>query len=155
MGTLWQDIRFGLRMLAKHRGFTAIALITLAIGIGANTIMFSVVDAMLFRPMHVKDPDRLVYCGIRDFGLITYEMYSDMRDDNPVFSVLIAHNYRSCRGTWVQANVVRHMDVMYVSSNYFPALGVAPAYGRTFLAEEERYGAVPVAMLSYKTWQSL
>ncbi len=155
MTTLWQDIRYGVRMLAKNRGFTAIALVTLAVGIGANTIMFSVVNALLFRPMHVKDPDRLVHCGIRDFGLITYEMYTDMRDDNPVFSDLIAHNYGYCRGTWVQANVVRHMDAMYVSANYFSALGVAPAYGRTFQPEEERYGAEPVAVLSYKTWQSL
>ncbi|MDY0354413.1 MAG: ABC transporter permease [Sedimentisphaerales bacterium] len=155
MGTLWQDIRFGLRMLAKNRGFTAIALVTLAVGIGANTIMFSVVNAMLFRPMHVREPDRLVYCGIREFGLVTYEMYSNMRDDNPVFSDLIAHNWGYCRGTWVQGDLVRHMDLMYVSANYFSALGVAPAYGRTFQTEQERYGAEPVAVLSYQTWQRL
>jgi len=155
MTTLWQDVRYGLRMLAKNRGFTAIALVTLAIGIGANTIMFSVVNAMLFRPMHVKDPDRLVHCGIRNFGLITYTMYADMRDDNPVFSDLIAHNYGYCRGTWVQGDVVRHMDLMYVSADYFSVLGVVPAYGRTFQPEEERYGAEPVVVLSHQTWQRL
>jgi predicted permease len=140
-------------MLKKSPGFTAIALITLAIGIGANTIMFSVVNALLFRPMHVKNPDRLVHCGIRNFGFVTYAMYADMRDDNPVFSDLIAHNYGSYRGTWVQGDMVRHMDLLYVSTNYFSALGVTPAYGRTFLPEEERYGAEPVVVLSYQFWQ--
>ena len=127
MGTLWQDIRYALRRLRKSPGFTAIALITLAIGIGANTIMFSLVDALMFRPMHVKEPDRLVHCGIRNFGFFDYPLYVDMRDDNPVFSDLIAHNYGSRRGTWVQGEVVRHMDLMYVSTNYFSALGVTPS----------------------------
>jgi predicted permease len=153
METLWQDFRFAGRMLKKSPGFTAIALVTLAIGIGANTIMFSVVNALLFRPLHVKEPDRLVYCGIRNFGFFTYPMYTDMRDDNPVFSDLVAHNYGSYRGTWVQGDVVKHMDLLYVSANYFSTLGVAPAYGRTFLPEEERYGAEPVVVLSYGTWQ--
>ena len=155
MGTLWQDIRYGFRMLWKHPGFTAIALIILAVGIGANTIMFSVVNSLLFRPMHVKEPERLVHCGIRDFGLITYDMYADIRGDNPAFCELIAHNYGSCRGTWVQGEVVRHMDLMYVSANYFSALGVTPAYGRAFLPAEERYGAEAAAILSYPTWQRL
>jgi predicted permease len=153
MNTLWQDLRFAGRMLRKSPGFTAIALVTLAVGIGANTIMFSVVNALLFRPVHVKKPDQLVHCGIHNFGFITYAMYADMRDDNPVFSDLIAHNNGACRGTWVQGDVVRHMNLRYVSANYFSALGVAPAYGRTFLPEEERYGAEPVVVLSYQTWQ--
>jgi predicted permease len=153
MSTLWQDLRFAGRMLRKSPGFTAIALITLAIGIGANTIMFSVVNALLFRPVHVKKPDQLVYCGIRNFGFVTYAMYVGMRDDNPVFSDLIAHSYGSYDGTWVQGDVVKHMSLMYVSANYFSALGVAPAYGRTFLPEEERYGTEPVVVLSHQTWR--
>ncbi len=154
MGTLWQDIRYGVRMLRKTPGFTAIALITLAVGIGANTIMFSVVNALLFRPAHVKEPDRLVHCGIRNFGFINYMMYADMRDNNPVFSDLIAHNWSGhCHGTWVRGDVVRDLELMYVSTNYFSGLGVAPVYGRTFLPEEERYGAEPVVVLSYPTWQ--
>lgn len=153
MKTLWQDVRYGMRMLGKSPGFTAIALVTLAIGIGANTIMFSVVDAMMFRPMHVKEPDRIVYCGIRDSGFITYAMYAEMRRDNPAFSDLVAHNQGGGRSTWVRGDAVKQMDLMYVSSNYFSALGVAPAYGRTFLAEEELYGAEPVVVLSYETWR--
>jgi predicted permease len=153
MTTLWQDLRYAVRMLRKSPGFTAIALLTLAVGIGANTIMFSVVNALLLRPAHVKEADRLVCCGIRDFGFINYMMYADMRDNNPVFSDLIAHNWGYCRGTWVRGDVVRDMNLMYVSTNYFSALGVAPAYGRTFRPEEERYGAEPVVVLSYRTWQ--
>jgi predicted permease len=153
MSTLWQDLRFAGRMLRKSPGFTAIALVTLAIGIGANTIMFSVVNALLFRPMHMKQPDRLVYCGIRNFGAITYTIYTETRDNNPAFSDLIAHHSGSRRGTWVYGETVRHMELMYVSANYFSALGVAPAYGRTFLPEEEVYGAEPVVVLSYRTWQ--
>ena len=153
MSTLWQDLRFAGRMLRKSPGFTAIALVTLAIGIGANTIMFSVVNALLFRPLHVKEPDRLVYCGIRNYGAFTYPMYVEMGNDNPVFSDLIAHNGGSYRGTWVRGDVVRHMELMYASANYFSVLGAAPAYGRTFLPEEEQYGAEPVVVLSYETWQ--
>ncbi len=154
MKTLWQDIRYGMRMLGKSPGFTAIALITLAVGIGANTIMFSVVDAMMFRPMHVKEPDRLVYCGIRDFDMIvTYAMYAEMRRDNPAFSDLVAHNRGGGPITWVRGDAVKQMAVMYVSSNYFSVLGAAPAHGRTFLPEEESYGAEPVVVLSYETWR--
>ena len=155
MGTLWQDVRYGLRILRKAPGFTAIALVTLAVGIGANTIMFNLVDALMFRPLHVKEPDRLVYCGIRKFGYFDYPMYTDMRDDNPVFSDLIALNYGSRRGTWVQGDAVKRMHLTYVSANYFSALGVTPAYGRAFLPEEERNGAELVVVLSYPTWQRL
>ena len=155
MTTLWQDIRYGFRILKKAPGFTAVALITLAVGIGANTIMFNLVDALLFRPPHVKEPDRLVHCGIRNFGPVSYEMYAEMRDENPAFSDLIALNGHYAGGTWVQGDVVKHLDLMYVSTNYFATLGVTPAYGRTFLAEEERYGAEPVTILSYPTWQRL
>jgi len=154
MKTLWQDIRYGMRMLGKSPGFTAIALITLAVGIGANTIMFSVVDAMMFRPMHVREPDRIAYCGIRDYDLLVgYAMYAEMRRDNPAFSDLVAHNWGGGSSTWVRGDAVKQMYLMYVSSNYFSVLGAAPAYGRTFLPEEESCGAEPVAVLSYETWR--
>jgi predicted permease len=154
MKTLWQDIRYGMRMLGKSPGFTAIALITLAVGIGANTIMFSVVDAMVFRPMHVREPDRIVYCGIRDYDLlVSYAMYAEMRRDNPAFSDLVAHNWAGGPSTWVRGDAVKQMDLMYVSSNYFSVLGAAPAYGRTFLPEEESCGAEPVVVLNYETWR--
>jgi len=155
MTTLWQDVRFGLRMLAKNRGFTAIALITLAIGIGANTIMFSVVNTLLFRPLPVKEPDRLVRCEFNVTRLVFYPGYVELRDNNPVFSNLISHSYGRRTCTLVRDGMVRHVDPLYVSANYFSALGGSPLYGRTFLPEEEVAGAEPVVVLSYRTWQRL
>ena len=155
MGTILQDIRYGIRMLVKKPGFTAIALITLAIGIGANTIMFSVVNTVLFRPLPVKDPDRLVRCEFDKFSIVPYAGYLYLRDNNPVFSDLIANNYITRTATLVRDGIVRHVDPLYVSANYFTALGGAPLYGRTFLPEEEVAGAEPVVVLSYRTWQRL
>jgi predicted permease len=155
MTTLWQDIRYGLRMLRKSPGFTAIALITLAIGIGANTIMFSVVNVLLLRPPLVKDPDRLTIClneNTRGFAF-SYSTYVDMRNDNPAFNDLMAYDSNLNFLTLVRGEAVRRVYGMFVSSNYFSILGVSPTYGRTFLPEEERYGADPVVVLSHRTWQ--
>ena len=118
--------------------------------------MFSVVNMFVFRPMQVKDPDRLVYCGIQGSPGFRYEDYTDIRDDNPAFSDLIAvGGSMGSRGTWLQGAVVREMSIMYTSANYFSALGVDPIHGRTFLPEEERHGAEPVVVLSHRTWQAL
>jgi len=154
MGTLWQDLRFAGRMLRKSPGFTAIALVTLAIGIGANTIMFSVVNVLLLRPTLVKDPDQLVLCKVRNaYGAFPYSAYVDMRDDNPAFSDLMAYDPGLNILTLVRGDVARRVYAMFVSANYFSFLGVSPAYGWTFLPEEERYGAEPVVVLSHRTWQ--
>ncbi|MBN1505525.1 MAG: ABC transporter permease [Sedimentisphaerales bacterium] len=153
MGTLWQDVRFAGRMLRKSPGFTATALITLAIGIGANTIMFSVVNVLLLRPAQVKDPDRLMGCRSRGFAFIPYSAYVDLRDDNPIFSDLMAHGWDMQFVTLEQADSTRRAYAMFVSANYFATLGIAPARGRSFLVEEERVGAAPVAVLSYRAWQ--
>jgi predicted permease len=142
-------------MLAKKPGFTAIALVTLAIGIGANTIMFSVVNTLLFRPLHVNDPDRLVRCEFDKLNIVPYAGYVDLRDNNPAFSDLIAHNYNTRTCTLVRDGIVRHVDPLYVTANYFTVLGGAPLYGRTFLPEEEVAGGEPVVVLSYRTWQRL
>jgi len=129
MNTWLNDLKYALRMLAKRPGFTAIALITLAVGIGANTIMFSVVNTLLFRPLPVKEPDRLVRCEFDTFNLVFYEGYVDLRDNNPVFSDLIAHNYnrRSC--TLARNGSARYVVPLYVSANYFTALGGRPFVG--------------------------
>ncbi len=149
---IWQDIKYGFRMLTKNPGFTTIALITLAIGIGANTIMFSVVNVLLFRPVQVKNPDNLVRCGVRH-GYNSYSVYTDIRDNNPAFSDMMAHGGSYTPVTLVKNNVTRRVSSMFVSSNYFSILGVTVEQGRTFLLEEERYGAEPVAVLSHHTWQ--
>ena len=155
MGTLWQDVRYGFRMLCKRPGFTAIALVTLAVGIGANTIMFSVVNTLLFRPLNVKEPDRLVRCEFNVTRLVFYPGYVELRDNNPVFSDLISHSYARRTCTLVRDGMVRHVDPLYVSANYFSALGGSPLYGRTFLPEEEMVGGEQMVVLSYRTWQRL
>jgi putative ABC transport system permease protein len=155
MRTIWQDIRYGFRMLRKSPGFTAIALITLAIGIGTNTIMFGLVNGLLLRPANVKDPDRLVGCRSYGFVQLPYSAYVDLRDDNPIFSDLIAHDWRSRSVTLQYRNSTRRASAMIVSANYFNALGVTPARGRGFWLEDERVGAEPVVVLSYRIWQRL
>lgn len=154
MGTLWQDVRYGIRMLRKTPGFSAIALITLAIGIGANTIMFSVVNVLLLRPTQVKDPDQLVLCSTRRPQLgFPYSIYADMREGNPAFSDMMAYDPDFEFMTLVRGDVAKRVYAMFVSANYFSFLGVAPACGRAFLPQEEPYGAEPVAVLSYRAWQ--
>ncbi|MFC1761126.1 ADOP family duplicated permease [Planctomycetota bacterium] len=153
MTTILNDIKFGLRILAKKPGFTAIALITLAIGIGANTIMFSVVNLLLFKPLHVQKPDRLVGCKADFMSRMPYEAYVELRNNNPAFSELVAQGRRLEFATLVWGDVTKHSPVMYVSSNYFSTLGVKPTRGRHFLPEEERLGAEPVTVLSHRLWQ--
>ncbi len=156
MGPLWQDIRYGVRMLAKRPGFTAIALITLAIGIGANTIMFSVADLLLLaHPRKVKAPEQLVYCGFQDPEALgfRYSEYLTVRDSGLVFSELLAQS-RPPGGTLVHGGSVQQVEVFYVSANYFSVLGVTPIQGRGFMPEEEQGGA-RVVVLSWLCWQRL
>jgi len=157
MGTLWQDIRYALRMLRKSPGFTAIALITLAIGIGANTIMFSVVNALVFRPVQVTEPEKLVCCKIRNFGLGTtpYSAYQMIRDDSQVFSNLMVQDHGLEYVTLAHRQKARQVCGMFVSTNYFSFLGVTPAFGRGFLPEEEHQDAPSVTVLSFRAWQRL
>jgi predicted permease len=152
MGTLWRDIRYGCRILRKSPGFTAIALITLAVGIGANTIMFSLVNVMLFRPVLVQDPERLVECKARN-AFFPYAAYVNIRDDNPAFSDLVAYAGDLNRVTLIRENVTSRVTSTYVSANYFSGLGVRPARGRWFLPDEEHHGAEPVAVISHRLWR--
>ena len=159
MTHIFNDLKYAFRRLCKHPGFTAIALITLAIGIGANTFMFSLVNMLIFRPAQVEDPERLVYCGIRlsgpHDGFFGYQMYTQICDDNQAFSDLIALSSGGGSSSWVQGSTIKRMSIRYTSANYFSALGVKPVYGRAFLPEEERHGSEPVAVLSYRMWKEL
>jgi predicted permease len=153
MKTILQDIYYGLRHLRKSPGFTAIALVTLAIGIGANTIMFSVVNVLVFRPTQVKEPDRLVECYARNFlGGLPYTSYLDLRQNNQVFSDLVAFGDMG-EATLAQDSFTRRITYMHVSANYFSILGVKPALGRPFLPEEEKPNAQAVAVMSRHLWK--
>lgn len=155
MGTIWQDIRYGVRMLRKSPGFTVIAMLTLAIGIGANTTMFSIVNALVLRPPKVEHPDQLVGCyrhkptkGYSDFA---YSDYIELRERNPAFDELMAYAFDFVAVD--QDGISKRAAAAFVSSNYFTALGVRPILGRSFLPQEERSGCTPVAVLSYRHWK--
>jgi len=154
MTSLVNDVRYACRMLVKKPGFTAIALLTLAIGIGANTLMFSVVNALAFRPTQVKEPHRLVECQVRNFmGGLHYQAYLELCRDNPVFSDLVAHDRGYNIATLMQKGATRQIRYMHVSGNYFSTLGVMPALGRPFLPQEERPQDQRVAVLSHHFWR--
>ncbi len=152
------NIRFGARALAKSPGFTAIAVGVLALGIGANATIFSIINAILFRPIAVRDPGRLVGIYQHDvespqgFNLFSYPDFTDLRSGkDAAFTEVFAFGMAS---VGVQDELTTKVLARVVSANYFSALGVAPALGRVFLPEEET-GGTPVAVLSYAYWTQL
>jgi predicted permease len=163
MGNLLQDIRFGLRTLAKNPGFTLVAILTLALGIGANAAIFSLTDQVLLRFLPVERPQELVvlhspgkshgrtWNDIQGGHSFSYPMYKDLRDRNEVFAGLLARYH-------VQVSVAGQgqsqlAEGELVSGNYFQVLGVRPALGRVFSSQDETAaGANPVAVLSYGYW---
>src|SRR5437867_197689 len=146
MGTLIQDLRYGLRMLAKNPGFTAIAVITLALGIGANTAVFSLMDAVMLRSLPVRDPDRLVlfgegeWMGITDgfpdssWQLFSYPFYREVQHKNQVFSGVTAVQSLSLEehGKVGNSADTEPIGLRMVSGTYFSVLGVNPILGRLF-----------------------
>jgi predicted permease len=157
MEQILRDLRYGVRLLARSPGFAAIVVVTLALGIGANTVIFSLVNALLIRPLPVAEPERLVsvftsYTGGNRHGITSYPDYEDLRDRNEVLSGLAAQNYSPMGlGGADQPEVVMGQ---LVSWNYFSVLGVDAHLGRTFLAEEEETpGTHPVAVLSHRIWK--
>jgi putative ABC transport system permease protein len=158
MRTLWQDVRYGIRRLRQSPGFTAIALLTLAVGIGANTIMFSISDALLLvRPRKVKAPEQLAFCALRgvDDSNFRYSEYLTIRDSGLAFREVMAQMFLPNRETVVREGSAWYMWSTFVSANYFSVLGVTPVPGRGFLPEEEQPGGAPVVVLSYRSWQRL
>ncbi len=159
-----QDFRYALRQLGKAPGFAAVAVITLALGIGANTAIFSLLDQALLRTLPVKDADRLVILqSLGGFSghtssrtdenfSFSYPMYRDLRDGNSVFSGLIATDKASVGVQW--HNQPELVDGELVSGNYFDELGVRPALGRMLVASDDVVlDANPVAVLSFSYWQ--
>jgi predicted permease len=146
-GELWHDLRYGARMLMKRPGFTSIAVLTLALGIGANTAIFSVVYGVLLRPLPYPEPDRLVILG-RSISPANIAMY---RDQNRVFEKFAAYNLAGFNLTGLdQPQRVRAANVTF---DLFDLLRVQPLIGRTFRTEEDVPGRNLVCILSYGTWQ--
>ena len=154
MSTLLHDFRFALRLLAKSPGFTAVAILTLALGIGANTAIFSVVNGVLLRPLPFRDPSRLVLIAEKSsFPVIStsYENYLDWRDQSHSFESMEAT--RGSTITLTGAGEPERLNVRMATAGLFPMLGIRAHIGRTFLSEEDKAGGPPVALLSYGLWQ--
>ena len=156
MGTLLHDIRYGVRMLARNPGFTAMAVLSLALGIGANTSIFSLINEAILRPLPVEEPERLVTLFTdRESGLhndFSYPDYADYRDRNEVLSGFIAYDQAPINLSG--GGQTERIWGQIVTGNYFSVLGVDAAIGRTFLPEEDRVpGASPVAVISHGLWQ--
>jgi predicted permease len=156
-GDILQDLRYGLRTLRKHPGFTAVAVVALALGIGANTAIFSVVNTVLLRPLPYKDPDRLVMVW-EDATKSGYPRdtpsaanYIDWREQNRVFEGMAAVADQSFNLTG--AGDPERLDGKRASANLFGLLGVEPLLGRGFLPEDDRPGAGRVVVLSHGLWQ--
>jgi putative ABC transport system permease protein len=158
MNTLIQDLKFGLRMLAKNPGFTAVAILTLALGIGANTAIFSVVNAVLLKPLPYADPDRLAVIWETEpsapGGLFpdTGPDFQDWRAQNHVFEGISAVTIDS--GTLTGFGEPLQLRGLSISPNTFQVLGVQPLLGRTFSPDEGPTGNNHVVILSYGLWQS-
>jgi predicted permease len=154
MGTFLQDLRFGARTLAKAPGFTFIAILTLALGIGANSALFSVVNGVLLNPLPYPEPDRLVavYASSHDFeqGSVTYLNYLDWEKDNQSFAHLGLFRDESLFMTGVGEG--ERVRAYMISASFFPALGIQPSHGRLLRPEEDRIGGTPVAMISDGLW---
>ena len=175
MNILLQDLRYGFRMLLKQKGLTAVALLSLALGIGANTALFSIVDAMLLKMLPVKEPERLVLfrsvappefsvgsyngssnndpvTGLRNRTSFAYQSYQRLREQQGPLSDVFAFG-----GVQLNINADGQADVakgQAVTGNYYAALGVRPAIGRLLTDDDDKAGAAPVAVLSHRYWQT-
>jgi putative ABC transport system permease protein len=158
METLLRDIRYGIRSLLKRPGFTAIALIALALGIGANTAIFSLVNAVLLRPLPFAEPDRLVWVfgNIRNGGnraSVSPLDFLDYRKQNITFEEFAASISVPIALNLTGSGEPERLTAAGVTGNYFQALGAKAALGRTFSLENEKPGSDQVAVLSYGLWQ--
>ena len=153
------DVRLGLRMLRKSPGFAIVSILTLALGIGANTAIFSVVDAVLLKPLPYKDPARLLWTTLQfpkmdmHSSFVPHPTYFAWRDQNDVFSGIAATNLGRTF-TLTGVGIPERIQGIGVSSNFLSVLGVELARGRSFTPEQDRHGGPRGAILSYELWQS-
>jgi len=158
METLWQDLRYGLRMLLKRPGFTAVAIIALALGIGANTAIFSVVNAVLLRPLPFAAPERLMSVWETNLqrgvnrNSVAYPNFADWREQNHVFERMASYHDSDLMLTGVSEPA--RLQGAVVNADLFPLLGVSPSLGRAFLPDEDKPSeSGRVVVLSHRLWQ--
>src|SRR5579864_2926652 len=160
-GTRWfedllQDFRYALRMLGKNRRFAAVALLTLALGTGATTVMFTVVDGVLLKPLSYPEPERLValHGKVQQFGEpwgFSYPDFLDYESAGQSVGSMAAWTYGG--GAISEAAGAEHVEGREISSELFSVLGVPLVRGRPFSRQEDRRDAAPVAIISYALWQ--
>ena len=156
MSTLLQDLRYGLRMLAKNPGFTIVAVMTLALGIGANTAIFSVVEGVLLAPLPYSEPDRLVMVWewnlhLKQLREPSYPNFLDWQRDARSFQGMAGFTWHGYSLT--SLGTPEHVVGIEISSGFFTTLGVKPAFGRDFSAQEDKHGGAPVAIISDRLWR--
>src|SRR5262245_4771531 len=156
MATLFQDIRYALRQLRKSPGFTLVAVLTLALGIGANTAVFSVVDAVMLRPLPYQQPERLIEAQSINthnpqLSAISYPDFFDWRSQNHTLEHLVSYHDNEFTLTGLDRPI--QVDAEIVSWDFLPALGAGPELGRGFTAEEEKSGN-RVVLISHALWAS-
>src|SRR5208337_3757715 len=165
MGTILHEIRLGLRQMRKSPAFTIVAVLTLALGIGANTAVFTLLDQALLRSLPVSHPEQLVRLhwtgdapghfnsyGGDDTDYFSYPMYRDLRDTNQVLESVIANDQQNVAVRWNNKPDMAGCEL--VSGNYFEALGVRPGLGRLFVPSDEAQNANLVAVLSFNYWKT-
>ena len=151
METLFQDVRYGVRTMLRAPGFTAIAVVALALGIGANAAIFSVVNAVLLRPLAYKDSGHLVTILMNRTNPVAVANYIDWRDQSHSFEAMGAADYWSPNLTGTDSP--EHIRGLKVTQNLFPMLGVEPLLGRWFVWGEDKEGSEREVILSYRLWQ--
>ena len=158
MESMLRDVRYAARGLRKAPGFTTVAVLTLALGIGANTAIFSLANAFLLKPLKIHNPEEVVGCYSVDSHkpdasrAFSYPNYADLRDRNSVFSSLAAHDLTAVG--LAEGDTSRRVPSDFVSSNYFATMDVPLFKGRTFTDAEEKPGAgIPVVIVSYSFWE--
>src|SRR5215813_6200816 len=154
MDTMMHDLRYALRMLARNPMFAAIAVLTMALGIGANSAIFTVVNAVLLRPLPFRDPSRLVIVAEKNaYGVIStsYQNWIDWRDQSRSYESMEAT--RAASVTLTGSGEPERLNLRNMTAGAFSLLGVNAVVGRTFTAEEDSPNGNAVALLSYRLWQ--
>jgi putative ABC transport system permease protein len=157
MGSLWMDIRYAVRTLAKRSGFTAVAMLTLALGIGASTAMFSVVDAVLLRPLPFPSQQQLIYANgkfsLSDHAAVSPPDFEDYRASAKSFQQFAAIGYLDGISNITGGEKPEQVQSQLVSWNFFEALGIPPAVGRSFVESDEKTMEPQVAILGQGIWK--
>ena len=158
MRTFWQDLRYALRMLRKNPGFTAVAVLTLALGIGANTAIFSVVQGVVLAPLPYREPNRLVVISLNNLTLkhdtaLSYADFLDWQREARSFQQMAALIFVGQDYDLTSPGTAEHLNGLEVSSGYFSTLGVKPVLGREFTPQEDVQGGAPVVVISNRLWK--